>query len=378
MRYVASLTDVLSGYLDWHLSHLKLMARFTSSVLTLTTTNLWKVSLALKAGPKQESNYRRIQRFLSEYEVDFKALGDLLLHLIPQSPPYEVVIDRTEWYFGETAVNILMVGIAHEGMAFPITWAALPSEGGSGAEAQTEVLERFLEVVDADSIKVITADREFISVPWMRTLQDRDIPFAIRLRLDRRIGDAPEGPSLPARMFARTVSLGNERVLQGMRYLSGTQKPGTQEETQVPARVVIRRIGDEDAEDRFLILATSGIDPSDATTLYGRRWEIETMFAALKSRGFNLEETRVTEPEKVENLIGLLALAFGWTRLVGEKRAFRQGGPSIKSHGRKERSLFRYGLDWLQSILSTQERQDQAFFQCLVGLRSPSVFVASG
>ena len=353
------------------------MARFTSSVLTLTTTNLWKVALALKAGPKQASNYRRIQRFLAEYEVDFEMLGDLLLHLIPQSPPYEVVIDRTEWYFGETAVNVLMVGIAHEGMAFPITWAALPSEGGSGAEAQTEVLERFLEVVDTDSIEVITADREFISVLWMKRLQDRDIPFAIRLRSDRRIGDAPEGPSLPARMFARTVSLRSERVLQRMRYLSGTQEPGTQE-VQVPVRVVMRRIGHEDAEDRFLILATSGIDPSDATALYRRRWEIETMFAALKSRGFDLEETRVTEPGKIENLIGLLALAFGWARLVGEKRAFRQGGPSIKSHGRRERSLFRYGLDWLQSILSTQERQDQAFFQCLVGLRSPSVFVASG
>lgn len=377
MLYVRSLTDVLSGYLDWHLSRLKLMARFTSSVLTLTTTNLWKISLALKAGVEQESNYRRIQRFLSGYDVDFTTLGGLLLHLLPQTPPYEVIIDRTEWYFGETAVNILMVGIAHEGMAFPITWTALPSEGGSGAEAQTEVLERFLEVVDPDSIEVITADREFISVPWMRRLQTQDIPFAIRLRSDRRIWETPEGPSLPARMFARTVSPGTERVLEGTRYLSGTQETGGQQ-ARIPVRIVMRRIGDEDSEDQFLILATSGIDPAVATALYKKRWDIETMFAALKSRGFNLEETHVTEPGKVENLIGLLALAFGWARLVGEERAAREGGPSTKSHGRKERSLFRYGLDRLQNILSTPEPQDRAFFRCLTGLRSPSVFVASG
>jgi len=377
MLYVRSLTDVLSGYLDWHLSRLKLMARFTSSVLTLTTTNLWKVALALKANVKQDSNYRRIQRFLSGYEVDFTMLGGLLLHLLPQTPPYEVIIDRTEWYFGETAVNILMVGIAHEGMAFPITWAALPSKGGSGVEAQTEVLERFLEIVDPDSIEVITADREFISVPWMRRLQDRGIPFAIRLRSDRRIWEAPEGPSLPARMYARTVSLGSERVLEGTRYLSGAQEDRSQED-RTPVRVVMRRIGDEDADDPFLILATSGIDPDVATAFYERRWEIETMFAALKSRGFDLEKTHVTEPGKVENLIGLLALAFGWARLVGEERAAREGEPSTKSHGRKERSLFRYGLDRLQNILSTPEPQVQAFFQCLTGLRSPSVFVAGG
>jgi hypothetical protein len=102
------------------------MARFTSSVPIPWAANLWKVALALKANVKQDSNYRRIQRFLSGYEVDFTMLGGLLLHLLPQTPPYEVIIDRTEWYFGETAVDILMVGIAHvgiahEGVAFPIT-----------------------------------------------------------------------------------------------------------------------------------------------------------------------------------------------------------------------------------------------------------------
>jgi len=40
-------------------------------------------------------------------------------------------------------------------MAFPITWTSLSTEGGSGAEAQTEVLERFLEVVDSDSIRLL-------------------------------------------------------------------------------------------------------------------------------------------------------------------------------------------------------------------------------
>ena len=42
-------------------------------------------------------------------------LGGLLLHLLPQTRPYEVVIDRTEWYFGETPVNVLVVGIVHGG-----------------------------------------------------------------------------------------------------------------------------------------------------------------------------------------------------------------------------------------------------------------------
>lgn len=101
------------------------------------------------------------------------------------------------------------------------------------------------------------------------------------------------------------------------------------------------------------------------------------MFAALKSRGFNLEETHLTAPDRVQRLIGLLALAFGWTHLAGEKRAAREGPPPEKTHGRRARSLFRYGLDGLQSILTTPEKQDAALFLCLSGLRSPSTFLAT-
>lgn len=346
------------------------MARFTSALLRLTTTDLWKIALALKAGVRQKSNYRRIQRFLAEYEIDFTALGRLLLHLLPQSPPYVVVIDRTEWHVGQTPVNVLTVGIGHDGMTIPVVWRALPSGGGSGQAAQTDLLEKLLDVIDASSIKAVLADREFICAGWLRQLQRREIPFCIRLRSDRRIGDSSEGPALPARMYARLLDSGTERVLEGDRYLFGS------EGTPVPVRVVLRRIGSREVDAPFLVLATWKVDPGEATELYRRRWEIESMFAALKSRGFDLEETALTDPSRVERLIGLLALAFSWTRLVGDRRARQEGPPPLKTHGRPERSRFRYGLDRLQSILTTPEPQAKAFFDCLRALRSPTAFLS--
>jgi hypothetical protein len=353
------------------------MARFTSALLRLTTTNLWKIALALKAEVQLESNYRRIQRFLSDYDMDFTMLARLLVRLVPERPPYVVALDRTEWHFGQTPVNVLTVGIAHKGICFPIAWSVLPTGGSSGAEEQTEVLERFLAAVDPTSIEAVVADREFIGTQWLRHLKAREIPFAVRLRSDRRIGLASQdslsdGPALPARMFARPLSVGQERILDGERHLSGT------EGDQVATWVVVKRIApaSRKTDDQFLIVATWGIDPNAATTLYRRRWEIETLFGALKSRGFKLENTHLTMPDRVERLVGLLALAFAWTHIVGEKRAFCQGQPPTKTHGRPGRSLFRYGLDWLQSILTTPEPQRQAFFACLQGLRSPTSFLS--
>jgi hypothetical protein len=64
-RYVASITNVLSGHLGWRCARLKFIplkfkARFTSALLRLRATDLWKIALALKAAPKQKSIYRCI------------------------------------------------------------------------------------------------------------------------------------------------------------------------------------------------------------------------------------------------------------------------------------------------------------------------------
>ncbi len=54
---------------------------------------------------------------------------------------------------------------------------------------------------------------------------------------------------------------------------------------------------------------------------YKERWGIETLFGALKSRGFNLEETHVKDPERLSRLLALLALAFTLAFLVGQGQA---------------------------------------------------------
>jgi hypothetical protein len=94
------------------------------------------------------------------------------------------------------------------------------------------------------------------------------------------------------------------------------------------------------------------------------------LFSELKSRGFNFEQTHLTALDRIERLIGLLALTFMWACLVGECRTWREGPPRRTSHGRRQRSRFRYGLDRLQRILTTPGPQSKAFFECLPLLRS--------
>ena len=83
---------------------------------------------------------------------------------------------------------------------------------------------------------------------------------------------------------------------------------------------------------------------------YKRRWAIETLFQNLKSRGFELEETHLTEAGKTDGLFGVLALAAAWAVKTGELESV-ENPIEIKHNGRAQKSLFRLGCEIIQEVL---------------------------
>ena len=57
---------------------------------------------------------------------------------------------------------------------------------------------------------------------------------------------------------------------------------------------------------------------------YAKRWEIETLFGILKSRGFDLEETHLNEIERLSKLVALLTLAMCWAIVPGASHLIRR------------------------------------------------------
>jgi hypothetical protein len=84
----------------------------------------------------------------------------------------------------------------------------------------------------------------------------------------------------------------------------------------VPAQVVGKQLSDWS----MLILAAHGIEGEPILEsifeAYRKRWEIETLFAALKSRRFDLEATHWTRPERIRKLLGMLVFGYTWAHLI--------------------------------------------------------------
>jgi hypothetical protein len=89
-----------------------------------------------------------------------------------------------------------------------------------------------------------------------------------------------------------------------------------------------------------------------ALEAYRKRWAIENFFADAKTRGLNLEDTRLTDPRKLGLLIAILAIAIAWANATAVRLAGTRALPR-KKHGYLAKSLFRIGLDHLRRQLKT-------------------------
>jgi hypothetical protein len=127
-------------------------------------------------------------------------------------------------------------------------------------------------------------------------------------------------------------------------------------EQSPPTRFAARRLSD----GQLLIVATN-IKPARALKLYRKRWHIECLFGDSKTRGLNMEDTRLTEPKKLNSLLVVITLAMAWayasaTLLKGHK-TIRKG-----THGYRLKSWFRCGFNQLRKwILHQPDKAIQAW-----------------
>jgi hypothetical protein len=76
----------------------------------------------------------------------------------------------------------------------------------------------------------------------------------------------------------------------------------------------------------------------------------------MKSSGFYIEKTHLQDIQRIEKLILLVMIAFVWCYKIGI--CLHQINPiKIKKHGRKAKSIFKYGLTFLANVIQNLENQ---------------------
>jgi len=332
MKHISELQSTLSNFFDWHKCRLDCLGQIIQALFVVRTINLTQVASAFKSEVKEGSSYRRVCRFFTSFTFDMSTIVLLIFRLFPLGDKCTLILDRTNWKWGKTPINILMLSIAYRGIGIPLFWVVLNLEGNSCAEDRIDLLTRVVERLGINRIGVLLADREFIGTRWFRFLIEQKIPFIIRVKQNfmAEIGENSKLPIGGLRKSLRRKKVVNHPInLWGLSlYASIEKKKGAKEQ----------------------MIVVSNLKFENPLEIYRRRWEIETMFGCLKTRGFRMEDTHITDPDKIEKVVFVLAIAFCWAYRIGDIQD-RTQAIEIKTHGRRARSLFREGLNLIRRAI---------------------------
>lgn len=337
MKAINELEVILAGVLKWNKARVNCLAQLLISLFAVRTVNLRSLSLAFGGTAKVSSRYRRIQRFFATFNLDYTVFARFLFKLFyKESDSGYVIIDRTNWFWGKAKINVFMLAIAHEGQAIPLFWQLLDKAGTSNVDEQKALLKRFISTFGKQAITGLLADREFMSGKLLAWLNQEQIPFYIRIKDNTQVFIKQKRWKKVRQLFhalspKASLCFGMDVILLDQKvYLAAAR-----------------------SERGELMVVATNQSPKNAIAIYLRRWEIESLFQALKGRGFCFEETRLTQPERINRLVALLALGFAWAHKVGEMVA--QVKPILLNRyldqRRPQYSYFRYGLNIIQDCL---------------------------
>lgn len=363
MDSLSELVTSLKVNFKWNKARLFCLAGMLLALVSVRTVNLREIAVAFASDALLDSRYKRLKRFFTFFKLDYTAIAQWIFSLyFSSSEKIYLTIDRTNWYWGKSKINVLTLGATYEGMAIPLLWRALDKAGNALASEHIEIIQRFVKIFGVTCIEGVLADREFGSHDLFSWCHENKIPFYIRIKDNALV---------------RVPKCKNKR--HHVKKLFGALNPNQQYAYPYPVTLygtTVYVAGSRSETGEWMVIATNQ-PPKNAISIYLRRWEVETLFSCLKARGFNFEDTRLTQLERIEKLMGVLAMATAWVHKIGEWRAeikpirlkqFKNG------QRRPQYSYFRYGLDFIRETLF-QIKSKFIQLQACIRLLSPNLSI---
>lgn len=333
------LVSIFHEQSGWNLARVKFFVLFICALCKVKTVGYEKLASAFDSPASSDSSLRRIQRFMAEYVLDTDLIARLIFKLLPHKPPYRLALDRTHWKFGSLDINVLVIAIVYQGIAFPLLYNLLPKPGNSNTLERIKLIDRFIGLFGLQSIDCLTADREFVGSRWIKYLNKNKIRYYIRIRENFKVVQPRNGKCVKAQWLFSNLPMNTCRVNcrivlvnNQLCYLSGS------------------KIKDKSGKQQLQIIASFN-KPECALEIYKDRWQIETAFKAMKTSGFNIEDTHLTDIERIEKLLALVIVAFSWAYVVGDYLNHYIKPIKLKKHGKRARSIFKHGLNYISSAL---------------------------
>jgi hypothetical protein len=344
-----SLYETLYIFLDWHPARIQTFGELIWSVVQTRTVRLKELALHVTSKGNLHAKIVKIERLFLSQAISVVCMGKIIIKLLCISGNIKIAIDRTNWQFGKSNLNFFVAAVIFGNISLPIAWLLLDKKGNSSTDERKKLIEQILEIIPKEAIELILADREFVGKEWLWYLSTtQKLPFAIRIKKNEQINHPNGGKMKLHKFFANMLPL-EARAIEARLYT-------------IPVQITCLQL-----EKEQLFVVSNILIGEDVLIAYKQRWSIERSFKSLKTSGFNIEDTHITDQIKLMKLFAIVSLALTICVIAGKIK--HEITPiKIKKNGRMLYSLFTYGFDWLRDYFCNSQNQTlSALFRLLEG-----------
>jgi hypothetical protein len=263
-------------------------------------------TIAGAAGGRANSQRRRLQRFVHQPTSLTSFFKGWTRSVLESVKPRNVVlvVDETKI---KARFGVMVVGMVYEGRCIPLAWRVYRANSATAypPEGQARMIIRLLKQIRAG------------------------LPRKTRVRVlaDRGIGTSPllmRGIMAMGWTFLFRVTKQSKIVLESgeaVAFYEQVQRPGEtyaasgkvfKQRGHVPGHV--RVLWAEHAQDRWALVTNA---PQLTGWEYAQRMWIEEAFRDLKSQGWQLERTTLSDPSAMAHLWIVLVVAYTWMLIWG-------------------------------------------------------------
>ncbi len=340
-----------------HPANLWTLCAMIALLLTGTPLHLYRLARALPGHGEIESRAQKLRRWLRHPKISpvlfVESWIALLAPFLEQIGHVTLIIDRTDWTKRGVRLNIFFCSLAFFGRSFPVYWILLPHAGCSTLADQQTLLDPVLAAILAHPRlaslpRDVAADREFGSpllADWL--CEHWQCGFNLRVTCSIRVS-RENIPSTPLRTFFAHMERGQYYFFRDI-MLTDTHR----------YRANLFLYWRDDCDEPLAVM-TDAAEADAVSDTYRERPFIETLHRDIKSGGYDIEGSRVTDLPRVSNLLIPAAFAYILTLIQGRLEELRDPCSPLTA---RHLSLFSQGRNRFTDLIT--RHPFPTLYQCM-------------
>lgn len=327
--------------------HLETLAFMISGIILSKSCQLPKIASKVPGDIHPDSRVKQMSRWVQNehitFDLYFLPFVQPLLERLAAVRPLVLIMDGSAVARGCVT---LMVSVIYAHRAIPIGWLVI--EGAKGhfpTETHLALLREVKALMPQTATVIFLGDGEFDSPELQAEVEGYAWEYACRTAKNIQIGVDEEWSSLADLQVKR----GQRVFRKGVLFTKAAYGPVT----------VIAWWGARYREPIYLVSNMTSVQR--ACDWYRKRMHIETFFSDQKSRGFQLDRSHLSDPERVKRMMVAACLAYLWVIYLGTVAQQADCLPLIHRRHRCDLSLFQLGLRLLDYLLNHDQPIPSSF-----------------